>query len=96
MTDQRSAVHLIIEGRVQGVGFRFFTREQAQKLGLTGWVRNKFDGNVETYAEGSQENLENWIGQLNRGPRSAFVTNIKREWKEAQGKFNNFQVLPTQ
>jgi len=88
-------VHVLIEGRVQGVGFRFFTKEQAQKLGLTGWVRNTFDGNVEAYAEGMKEDLEIWLTQLQKGPRSAFVTNIKKEWTTSQGKFRNFQVAPT-
>ncbi len=90
------AVHVLIEGRVQAVGFRFFTKEQAQKLGLTGWVRNTFDGNVEAYAEGMKEDLEIWLTHLHRGPRSAFVTNIKKEWSTPQGKFRYFQILPTQ
>ncbi len=86
-------VHVLIEGRVQGVGFRFFTKEQAQKLGLTGWVRNKFDGNVEAYAEGLKDDLEIWLVHLQRGPGSAFVTNIKKDWSSAQGKFRKFQVV---
>lgn len=88
-------VHVLIEGRVQGVGFRFFTKEHAQKLGLTGWVRNTFDGNVEAYAEGLKEDLEIWLTHLQRGPRSAYVTNIRKEWSIAQGKFRNFQVVST-
>ncbi len=88
-------VHIIIEGRVQGVGFRYFTREQAQKLHLTGWVRNTFDGQVEAYAEGVQEDLNIWLSHLQRGPRSAFVSNIKKEWTFPQGKFKTFQVVPT-
>jgi acylphosphatase len=88
-------IHVLIEGRVQGVGFRFFTKEQAQKLGLTGWVRNTFDGDVEAYAEGLKEDLEIWLTHLQRGPGSAFVTNIKKEWSPAQGKFRKFQVVST-
>lgn len=88
-------IHVLIEGRVQGVGFRFYTKDQAEKLGLTGWVRNTFDGNVEAYAEGLKEDLEIWLKHLQRGPRSAFVTSIKTEWLTAQGKFRNFQVAPT-
>ncbi len=88
-------IHITIEGRVQGVGFRYFTREQAEKLHLTGWVRNTFDGNVEAYAEGSQPELDSWLALLQRGPVSAFVTNIHKEWTPAQGKFKNFQVAPT-
>jgi acylphosphatase len=88
-------VHVLIEGRVQGVGFRFFTKEQAQKLGLTGWVRNTFDGDVEAYAEGLKEDLEFWLVNLQRGPGSAFVTNIQKDWSPAQGKFRKFQVVAT-
>lgn len=92
---EKVGIHVLIEGRVQGVGFRFYSKEQALKLGLTGWVRNTFDGNVEAYAEGLKDDLEIWITHLQRGPRSAFVTNIKKEWSTAQGKFRNFQVVPT-
>ncbi len=88
-------IHVLIEGRVQGVGFRFFTKEQAQRLGLTGWVRNTFDGNVEAYAEGLKADLEIWLTQLQQGPSSAFVTNIKKGWSPAQGKFRKFQVVAT-
>lgn len=88
-------IHVIIEGRVQGVGFRYFTREQAQKNHLTGWVRNTFDGHVEAYAEGLQANLNIWLNHLQQGPGSAFVTNIQKDWTTARGKFKNFQVAPT-
>jgi acylphosphatase len=88
-------IHIKIEGRVQGVGFRYFTKEQAQRLQLTGWVRNTLDGNVEAYAEGPQNDLNIWLSQLQRGPSLAFVTNIQKEWTTAQGKFKNFQVAPT-
>jgi len=89
------AVHLMIEGRVQGVGFRYYTKEKAQKFGLKGWVRNTFDEKVEAYAEGQRDQLDLWINHLQQGPRSAFVTEIKKEWMEPQGKFNNFQVIPS-
>lgn len=88
-------IHVVIEGRVQGVGFRFFTKEQAQKLELTGWVRNTFDGNVEAMAEGSKNNIEIWISHLQTGPRSAFVTTIKKDWLQAKGMFKSFQIAPT-
>lgn len=90
-----SGLHVIIEGRVQGVGYRFFARENALKLGLTGWVRNTYNGNVEGYAEGSKEDLEKWINILQKGPRSSFVTAIKQDWKEPQGKFKTFQIAPS-
>lgn len=88
-------IHILIEGRVQGVGFRYYTKEYAVSLGLTGWVRNTFDGNVEGYAEGTKENLEVWLQHLQRGPRSSFVTKITKNWSQAQGKFKSFQIAPT-
>jgi acylphosphatase len=88
-------IHIVIKGRVQGVGFRFFAKEQAQKLGLTGWVRNTFDGNVEAIAEGSKNSIDIWISHLQTGPRSAFVTTIKKDWLEAKGMFKSFQIAPT-
>jgi acylphosphatase len=91
----QKGVHVIIEGRVQGVGYRYFAKENALNLGLVGWVRNKFDGSVEGYAEGTEENLEKWLNILYRGPRSSFVTAIKKEWKEPQGNFRSFQIAPT-
>jgi acylphosphatase len=88
-------IHLMIEGRVQGVGFRFFAKDHANKLGLTGWVRNTFDGHVEAQAEGSKQNIDMWVIHLQNGPQSAFVTHINKEWLDAQGKFKNFQIAPT-
>ena len=90
-----SGLHVEIEGRVQGVGYRFFARENALNLGLTGWVRNTNNGNVEGYAEGTKENLEKWLSILQKGPRSSFVTTIRQDWKEPQGKFKTFQIAPT-
>lgn len=94
MTDIRG-VQVIIEGRVQGVGFRYFVREQATSLGLSGWVRNTFDGKVESYAEGPVEKLEIWLAKLQQGPRSAFVTQIYKDWLEAKGTYKSFQIAPT-
>ena len=88
-------IHIMIEGRVQGVGFRFFAKEHALKLGLSGWVRNTFEGNVEAQAEGSKQNIDIWISHLQNGPHSAYVIHIRKEWLKAQGKFKNFQIVPT-
>lgn len=88
-------LHFIIEGRVQGVGFRYFTKEHALSLGLTGWVRNTFDGNVEGYAEGPKDKLEIWLQHLHRGPQSSFVIKITKNWTDPQRKFKSFQIAPT-
>ena len=68
-----------IEGVVQGVGFRQFTREKAEKLGLRGYVKNLPDGAVECLAEGSKEQLEKLLQALRRGPPSSRVDSIQQE-----------------
>jgi acylphosphatase len=88
-------LHAIVEGRVQGVGFRFFVRENAAALGLTGWVRNLWDDRVELTAEGSREQLERLLSFVRRGPRAAFVTQVKSDWQPASGEYKDFRVYPT-
>ena len=88
-------LHAIVEGRVQGVGFRYFVLQNAMQLGLTGWVRNTWDDNVEVCAEGNQSDLETLAGMLRSGPRSAQVTSLKADWQPATGNFASFKVLPT-
>ena len=61
--------HMVITGLVQGVGFRYFTVIQARQLGVSGWVRNRYDGSVEVEAQGSQESVQALVKQLKLGPR---------------------------
>ena len=92
---EKTALHAMIEGRVQGVGFRYFVLEKANNLGLSGWVRNTYDEKVEVWAEGERESLETLLNFLRRGPRSAFVSNLKQSWEEPNQKYQRFSVLPT-
>jgi acylphosphatase len=64
-------LHAFVEGIVQGVGFRYYVQDQAARLGLKGWVRNRWDGSVEVLAEGSRDNLDHLLNALYRGPRAA-------------------------
>ncbi|MGE5221361.1 MAG: acylphosphatase [Omnitrophica WOR_2 bacterium] len=89
-------LHAVVEGRVQGVGFRAFVFERAQMLGLTGWVRNRWDESVEVMAEGNRQDLEKLLASLRRGPRSAFVSNVETQWLSAGGEFSSFRVKPTE
>jgi acylphosphatase len=73
-------VHIIVEGLVQGVGFRWYAARKAEALGLAGHVRNLYDGTVELEAEGDRSLLEELIRALKVGPRSARVTNLRLEW----------------
>jgi acylphosphatase len=88
-------VHLIVQGRVQGVGFRYFVAENAAELGLSGWVRNRFDDSVELVAEGSRKSLDDLINRVKKGPRSAFVSECQVEWQDFTGEFQRFSILAT-
>lgn len=88
-------LHAVVEGHVQGVGFRAFVTRRASGLGLTGWVRNRWDGSVEVVAEGERSNLDQLASALQRGPASARVTKVQTDWKEASGEFDQFSVKST-
>ncbi len=88
-------LHAVIEGRVQGVGFRYFVLERAESLGVCGWVRNNFNGNVEVLAEGPKEKLDNLLQSLRMGPPSAWVTQVITEWKSATGELHSFIIGKT-
>ena len=70
------AIHVWVDGRVQGVGFRAFVRAQAEELGLNGWVRNLQDGRVEARASGEATALEAWLQAVRQGPRFADVAGV--------------------
>ncbi|MFQ5569637.1 MAG: acylphosphatase [Rhodothermales bacterium] len=89
-THQRLSARVF--GRVQGVGFRYFTRRQARLIGLTGWVRNEYDGSVSLEAEGTQGDLEELLAAVRLGPPSAYVRDVSFHWGEATGEFSGFLV----
>jgi acylphosphatase len=89
---ERTRLHLIISGRVQGVGFRFAAYDQAEDLALAGWVRNLPNGDVEIVAEGSRKNLQVLAAWAHLGPASAHVTNVREEWSDFTGEFTEFRI----
>jgi acylphosphatase len=93
--NQKYRLHAYIKGRVQGVGFRYFTLNAAQERQLTGWVRNRFDGRVEVIAEGEHEHLSRFLGDLRQGPISADVHDIDYEFTNAKGEFDHFRIRST-
>jgi len=84
-----------VEGRVQGVNFRYFVTQQAGRLGLSGWVRNRLDGTVELVAEGKREHLDDLLSALHEGPPAANVTAVHPKWLRGTGEFGRFQVRMT-
>jgi acylphosphatase len=85
-------IHIIVEGLVQGVGFRWFVARKAQGLGLNGFVANMYDGNVEVEAEGDRSLLEELINEVKIGPRSAHVSNLRLEWRTPTHKATGFEI----
>lgn len=88
----KARLHAYISGRVQGVAFRFFAQHEARVLGLTGWVRNLYDGRVEVVAEGERERLEQFLAELKKGPRLARVEKVEITWEEFRDEFLEFSV----
>lgn len=91
----RSRVHVWISGRVQGVGFRFATCEQAERLGLGGWVRNLGDGRVEAVFEGPAAEVANVVAWCRRGPNGAWVSEVHSEAELPVGEMG-FRALRTE
>ncbi|MGB9716004.1 MAG: acylphosphatase [Thermodesulfovibrionales bacterium] len=89
---EKARAHLFIEGRVQGVFYRAFTRDIAHSLGLNGWVRNLRDGRVEAIFEGEKGLIEKAIKECYTGPPGARVTNIEVNWEEFIGDMKGFSI----
>jgi acylphosphatase len=85
-------VHAWIEGRVQGVCFRYYARERAEELGLCGWVRNLSDGRVETLVEGERDGVDNFMDWCRKGPPSAIVRNVELRIEPVTGEFASFEI----
>lgn len=89
-TNQRR-VHLIIRGKVQGVGFRHSASMIANHIGVLGWVKNLADGSVESVAEGSQAAVENYLRWCHLGPQFSQVSEVQVTEEEPTGEFDDFQ-----
>jgi acylphosphatase len=86
------AKQFVVSGRVQGVGFRFFTERVAHQLGLRGYVKNRWDGTVEVYAIGDAESLLELQRNLAEGPRSAHVTGIEESDEPVRKGYSTFMI----
>lgn len=83
----------LVRGRVQGVGFRYFTQREAVALGVTGWVRNLDDGRVEVFGQGSEPAVDTLQGRLWQGPRWAEVRDVEVIEASLEGKSTTFKIL---
>lgn len=85
------AIHLLISGTVQGVAYRYHTRQQAQALGVTGWVRNLPDRRVEAWIEGEKTPVEALVQWCHQGPPAAIVSHVEVKTQTPQG-FSDFRI----
>jgi acylphosphatase len=88
----KARVHLFVNGRVQGVFYRKKTKQQAEKLGIMGWVRNLPDGRVEAVFEGEETAVKALQEYCHHGPLSATVTNVDSIWELYSGEFSDFMM----
>jgi len=88
------ARHLVVRGRVQGVGYRNYLEYKAGHLGVKGWVRNRRDGSVEAVVQGSLAAIAEMIECAKRGPRAAEVSTV--EISNSEDEYDSFNVRPTE
>ena len=88
------SARVVVRGRVQGVFFRASTRVTAERLGLSGWVKNRRDGSVEALFEGEKDEVERAIEWCGKGPRAAVVESLDVQWLEPVG-MDGFEVRRT-
>ena len=85
-------MHIVVSGRVQGVGFRFFTAARARRLGVGGSVSNLPDGRVEIAAEGERSALEALVATVRIGPPGAVVRDVRVDWTDVPAKIQEFVI----
>ncbi len=88
----RMRVHLLVSGRVQGVGFRYAVVSEGRRLGLLGWARNTSDGNVEIVAEGEAEKVRKLIAWCHAGPPLARVTDVRQSEVAPAERLDEFGI----
>jgi acylphosphatase len=89
---ESSARHILVSGRVQGVGFRWSAQAAAQRLGIAGWVRNLPDGSVEVHAQGAPAAVEAMVAWLGRGPAGAEICRVDEEPAAVEPALEGFVI----
>jgi acylphosphatase len=92
MSAAESRIHAIVSGYVQGVGYRWYARQHALMLGLSGYAWNLRDGRVEVVAQGPREALERYLSALRRGPEGADVADVAVTWSAAEHELSGFSI----
>ena len=92
MSDGQSRVEVVVRGRVQGVGFRYFVLRRATRLGLGGWVANERDGTLRFVAQGNPEAVDELVEAVRQGPRGARVEAVDINRLPPGGAFDGFDV----
>ena len=90
--DDQLRIHARVSGRVQGVGFRYFVKEHAERLNLTGWVKNRPDGDVELEVQGTKKDVRLMLVALNQGPSMAFVLGLIEHHTDVVTWEENFRI----
>ena len=91
--NKQTAVNIIIKGKVQGVGYRYFTLKKAQELHIIGWVKNQSDGTVALFGQGNKRNLELLIAILKQGPSFSKVDEVIVNWEHAHAEYTDFVII---
>jgi acylphosphatase len=86
-------VQLIVRGRVTGVFFRAATQREARRLGITGWVKNRPDGNIEIVAEAEEDAIREMVSWAQHGPSAARVDDVDIRWRSYTGEFSDFRIV---
>ncbi len=86
-------VQLIVRGRVTGVFFRAATQREARRLGITGWVKNRSDGNIEILAEAEEDAIREMVSWAQHGPSAARVDDVDVRWRSYTGEFSDFRIV---
>ena len=86
-------VQLIVRGRVTGVFFGAAAQREARRLGISGWVRNRPDGNVEILAEAEEDAIREMVSWAQRGPSAARVEDVDVRWRSYTGEFSDFRIV---
>ena len=92
VTGLRSAAEIVVEGRVQGVGYRDYVQRKAASLGLAGYVMNLKDGRVRVRVEGGRDLIEELMRDLEKGPPLARVEHVALTWRPITGRYTSFSI----